>query len=207
MKKIMIILVLMVIPAFSCFAGSFYSNIVILSVEAEKILPILLQMGITAYYVMKNKICVIYENRIDEQDIGYGLKLTAELSQKLNSTAIYSTNHDSDVLIMYIYKNGQEIFLYNSNPEYFGDENMPLSMNKVDKLLLEYENINKEEFLEILNTEETFSEDIHYKIAEKLNLPEYSVNYGFNIINYMDEAELGEIESEYEIKIEKIGEE
>jgi hypothetical protein len=206
MKKLLIILALLVIPSVSCFAGSFYGNIVILSIEAEKIVPILLQMGLTAYYIIKNKICVLYEDRIDEQDIGYGLKLTAELSQQLNSTVIYSTNHDSDVLIMYIYKNGQEIFLYNSNPEFFGDENMPSSMNNPDKILLEYDNVNKEEFLEILNTEETFSEDIHYKIAEKLNLPEYSVNYGFNIIKYMDKAELSEMENEYEIKIVKIGE-
>jgi hypothetical protein len=206
MKKILIILALLVIPSVSCFAGSFYGNIVILSIEAEKIVPILLQMGLTAYYVIKNKICVLYENRIDEQDIGYGLKLTAELSQQLNSTVIYSTNHDSDVLVMYIYKNGQEIFLYNSNPEFFGDENMPSSMNNPEKILLEYDNINKKEFLEILNTEETFSEDIHYKIVEKLNLPEYSVNYGFNIIKYMDKAALSELENEYEIKIVKIGE-
>jgi hypothetical protein len=161
-------------------------------------------MTITAYYIIKDKICVLYEKKIDEQDIGYGLKLCAILSEKLNKTVIYSTNHDSDVLIIYVYKNGKEIFLYNSDPEYFGDKKLPPSMNKIDNLLLEYDNINKNDFLKILTTKETFSEDIHYKIADKLSLPEYSVNYGYNIFEYMDEAELSEMENEYEIKVEKI---
>jgi hypothetical protein len=171
--------------------------------ETEKILPILIQMGITAYYVIKNEICVLYEKRIDDQDIEYGLRLTVELSQKLNSTVIYSTNHDSDVLIIYIYKNGQEIFFYNSAPEYFEGGNMPPSINNLDKLLLEWD-INKDDFINILNTEEIFSEDIHYKIVERLNLPEYSVNFGFNVIEYMGETEINRIESHYEIKVEKI---
>jgi hypothetical protein len=204
MKKILILL-LLVIPASSCFAGSFYSNIVVLSNEITKILPILFQTGsIAAYYIIKDNTCVIYEKKLDEQDIGHGLKVTAALSQQLNTTVIYSTNHDSDVFLMYIYKNGKEIFLYNSDPEYFEGEKLLPSMNKVDKLLPEYRNIKKDDFFFFFYTKETFSEDIYYKIAEKLNLPEYSVNYGYNIIEYMDEDELSEMEDEYEIKIEKI---
>ncbi|MDR2922204.1 MAG: hypothetical protein LBU85_02535 [Treponema sp.] len=206
MKKYFIVLLLLVIPVFSCFAGSFYSNIVILSAESEKILPVLINMGITAYYIIKNNSCTIYEEKIDEQNLGYGIKLTAELSKKLNTTAVYSTNHDSDVFIMYIYRNGQEIFFYNSNPDYFeGSDTIQPQIKNMDKLLIEYKNINKAEFTGILTSEETFSEDIHRKIAALLNLPEYSVDYGFMAFDYMDESETKELEEEYGIQIKKTG--
>ncbi len=125
MKKVCAILILLLIPAFSCFAGSFYSNIVVLSVESEKLIPVLLQMGITAYYVIKDRIGVIFEEKIDEQDIEYGAGLTSVLSKKLNTTAIYTTNHDSDVLYINIHKNGQEIFSYDSAPDYFEGGDTP----------------------------------------------------------------------------------
>ena len=206
MKKILIIFALLVIPAFSCFAGDFYSNIVVLSTESGKMLPVLLQMGITAFYAIKNNIGVIYEEKIDDQDIGYGINLASEISQKLNTTVFYSTNHDSDVLVVFVYKNGEELFFYNSNPGYFEGENTPPAIKNIDQLLLAYNSINKEEFLNILTTEEIFSEDIHRKIIEKLNLPEYSVDVGYNTLKCMDKSDIEEIlENEYEIKIERIG--
>ncbi|MHB9296584.1 hypothetical protein PilKf_02357 [Pillotina sp. SPG140] len=202
MKKIILISALLIIPAFSCFAGSFYSNVVVLSVE--NVVSVLLQMGITAYYIIKNKVTVIFEERIDEQDIGYGIKLTSEISKRLNTMAIYTTNHDSDVLIMYIYKNGQELFFYNSNPDYFEGEDVPSPIKNIDKLLLEYKNINKDELMNILTTDEIFADTIHMKIAEKLELPEYSVGYGFNFYANMDKEEIEGMENGYKIKIEKV---
>jgi hypothetical protein len=202
MKKFIIFLALLAIPTISCFAGSFYSNIVILSIKNEKVLPVLLQMGLTAYYVFKNDITVVFEEKIDEQDIEYGMSLTAKLSKDLNTIAVYSINHDSDVLVIDIYKNGQLIFLYNSDPGYFTDEDIPPQIEKIDELLMEYKNIDKNEFMDILTTEEVFADDIHIKIVELLVLPPYSVGYGYN---YIEEVETREyMENEYKIKIEKI---
>jgi hypothetical protein len=202
MKKFIIFLVLLAIPTVSCFAGSFYSNIVILSIENEKILPVLLQMGLTAYYIFKNGTAVVFEEKIDGQDIKYGMNLTAKLSKILNTIAIYSINHDSDVLAIIIFKNGQLIFLYNSDPGYFAGEDIPPQIEKLDELLLEYKNIDKNEFMNILTAEEVFADDIHKKIVELLDLPPYSVGYGYN---YIEEAETRKyIENEYKIKIEKI---
>jgi hypothetical protein len=50
---------------------------VLASIEHEKILPLLVPMGLTAYYIIKNRIAVIFEEKIDGQDIGYGVPLTA----------------------------------------------------------------------------------------------------------------------------------
>ena len=205
MKKVCAVLILLLIPAFSCFAGSFYSNIVVLSVESEKLIPVLLQMGITAYYVIKDRIGVIFEEKIDEQDIEYGAGLTSVLSKKLNTTAIYTTNHDSDVLYINIYKNGQEIFSYDSAPDYFEGGDTPPVISDIDKFLSEYENIDKQDFLNVLNSEEVFADDLHYKIAEKLSLPVYSVGLGYNFLSEAGEEEIRELENEYSIKVEQIG--
>jgi len=75
MKKIVFVLVLLLVPSL-CFAGSFYTNIVVLSVGAEKFVPLLLQAGVTAYYVLKDNTAVIFEKRLDDQNIEYGAKLT-----------------------------------------------------------------------------------------------------------------------------------
>jgi hypothetical protein len=203
MKKLIIILALLLIPAFSCFAGSFYSNIVLLPFESEKVLPLLLQMGITAYYAFKNKAGVIFEKRIEKQDVDYGIKLITELSQKLQTTAIYTTVYDSDVLLMYICKNAQPIFFYNSAPGYDNNPDLPPQIEYLDKLLLEYKNINKEELVNILNSREVFAENLHYKIANLLNLPPYSVQVGYN---YLKENEITEeLENIHSIKFEKTG--
>jgi hypothetical protein len=201
MKKIVIILALLVIPAFSCFAGSFYSNIIILSVENEKLLSVLLQMGITAYYAYKDKVSVVFEQKIDEQNIEYGMNLTKDLSEKLNAITIYTTNHDSDILIMYIYKNGEQLFFYDSAPGYFDGEDLPPKIEYIDRLLLEYKDVDKDEFINILNSEEVFADDLHEKIVETLNLPAYSIGLGYNYIV----EEKDEVEESYKIKIEKIG--
>jgi hypothetical protein len=201
MRKIVIVLMLLVIPTFSCFAGSFYSNIIVLSVENEKLLSVLLQMGITAYYICKDKISVIFEQKIDEQDIGYGINLTKDLSEKLNAITIYTTNHDSDILIMYIYKNGEELFFYDSDPGYFEGEDLPPKIEYIDRLLLEYTDIDKNEFVNILNSDEVFADDLHGKIVEVLNLPTYSIGLGYNYIVADKEG----MENLYKIKIEKIG--
>jgi hypothetical protein len=200
MKKIVIILALLVIPVFSCFAGSFYSNIVVLSVENEKLLSVLLQMSIAAYYIYKDKITVIFEQKIDEQDIEYGINLTKDLSEKLNAITIYTTNHDSDILIIHIYKNGEELFFYDSAPGYFEGEDLPPKIEYIDGLLSEYKNIDKDELVNILNSEEVFADDLHGKIVEILNLPTYSIGLGYNYI--VEEKE--EVEKIYKIKIEKI---
>jgi hypothetical protein len=200
MKKIVIIFVLLIIPAFSCFAGSFYSNIIVLSIEHEKLLSVMLQMGLAAYYVYKDKISVIFEQKIDEQDIEYGINLTKGLSEKLNSITIYTTNHDSDILIMYIYKNGEQLFCYNSDPGYFDGEDLPPQIEYIDRLLLEYKNVEKTEFINILNSEEIFADDLHKKMVEILNLPTYSIGLGYNSIAIEKE----EMENFYKIKIEEI---
>jgi hypothetical protein len=157
-------------------------------------------MGLTAYYVHKDKISVIFERKIDEQDIDYGTSLTKGLSEKLNSITIYTTNHDGDILIMYIYKNGEQLFYYNSDPGYFDGEDLPPQMEYIDKLLLEYKNVDKTEFINILNSEEVFADDLHSKIAEILNLPTYSIGLGYNSIT----MEREEMEKFYKIKIEEI---
>ncbi|HCC36953.1 MAG TPA: hypothetical protein DEQ14_04705 [Treponema sp.] len=131
--------------------------------------------------------------------------MTSVLSKKLNTTAIYTTNHDSDVLYINIHKNGQEIFSYDSAPDYFEGGDTPPAISDIDKLLSEYENIDKQDFLNVLNSEEVFADDLHYKIAEKLSLPVYSVGLGYNFLSEAGEEEIRELENEYSIKVEQIG--
>jgi len=204
MKKWAFFLVLLIIPAFSCFAGSFYSNIVVLSVDVQNFVTILLQMGITSYYVLTNNIAVIYEKRLDDQDTDYGINLTKNITKNFNSITVYTTIHDSDIVLMYIYKNDELIFLYNSKPGYFNGKDIPPKIENIDKLLEEFPFVTKEEIMNVLTSDETFADDLHKNIVEILKLPLHSVGFGYNYINDIEERKY--FENTFNVKIETIGE-
>jgi hypothetical protein len=191
----------MLIPILSCFAGSFYSNIAVLTGNAENILPVIIELGITTYYIIKEKIGIIFEKKIDEQDISYGKDLSKNISQRIDGIIIYTTNHDSDILLIYIYKNGTEIFSYDSNPGYFKGDNAEPKIVGIDNFLNEFKGLTKEAIIEILETKEVFADYIHRKIIKLLNLPIFCY---FGYQNIEIDKEIYKVEQNYNVKINKL---
>ena len=203
MKKALLFCLLFVFPAFLGFAGSFYSNIVVLTENTNNLLSIVSQLGIVAYCIIKNKWGIIFEQKIDEQDISYGKYLTKNISQKTNGIVIYTTNHDSDILIVYMYKNGEEIFSYNSDPGYFVNKEIEPEIIGIENLLNEFKEIDKKSIIDLLNVKEIFSESIHSKLINLINLPLYSM-WGYSVIENTNEETIHEIEQENDFKIIRI---
>jgi len=205
MKKIVFFTVLSVSPFFPCFAGSFYSNIVVLSADVQNFHEILTQMDINAYYVLKDSVAVIYEENIDDQDIKYGMKLSKNISKIFNSIAVYTTVHDSDIVLMYVYKNDNLIFLYDSMPGYFNGEDIPPRIRFLDKLIEVFPFVSKEEMLNVLTTsiDELFAEELHERIINLLELPLFSVGFGYNFLNDTDERRY--FEDDFQVRVDKIG--
>jgi hypothetical protein len=205
MKKSVFFTFFSVFLFFPCFAGSFYSNIVVLPADAQNFHEILTQMDINAYYVLKDSVAVIYEENIDYQDIKHGMKLTKDISKIFNSIAVYTTVHDSDILLMYIYKNDNLIFLYDSMPGYFNGEDIPPRIIFLDKLIEVFPFVSKDEMLNILKTsvDDLYAEELHERIINLLKLPLFSVGFGYNSLNDIDERRY--FEDDFQIKINKIG--
>lgn len=204
MKKIIIVLLLVFIPFGTCFAGEFYSNIVISPIDPEQLVLILSQLGVSAYYIVKNKTGVVCEQKIETQDARYGVELTKNLSEKTGSIAVYTSVYDSDIVTVYIFKNGRYIFAYHSNPGYFSGVETPPDIRNLDMLLQEFPDVDKEELLNILNARDIFTEETHWKISEMLGLPLYAVGPGYDIFSGLQEQEIREFETEHGITIKKI---
>ena len=209
MKKAIIAVAILCIPLFSCFAGGFYSNIVLLVDDPKKIIGtvlLLIMKELKAYYVsdFEKKSMVLYEEKLDDQNIKEGFKLAYSLSKSSKSITVYTTSHDGDVLVMIILKNGESLFAYNSNPGYFNGEDIPPMIKDIDKLLLEYKDVNREDLLAVLESTDLSSEDIHKQIVELLHLPGYSVDLGYQTLIHMDEQDKIELGNEYGIKITKL---
>ena len=203
MKKVIIISLLFTVPFQICFAGIFYSNIVVTSTEKEPLEKVLSELDVTAYYTFQNSQGVIYEKTIDTQDILYGRKLSRELSEKLNTVTVYTTNHDSDVLFVYIFKNGRMLFAYNSNPGYFSGDDLLPEIIDMDVLLDEFTDVEKEALIHVLRSEEIFVEEIHWGLCDLFGLPVYSIGLGYDYLNYVEDNEMAEIEKEFNIQFEK----
>lgn len=204
MKRGFVLLLLFLISAGSCFAGIFYSNIVVFAVEKDDLETVLSELDLTAYYTIQDYQGVVYEKIIDTQDTFYGIELSKTLSEKLGAVTVYTTNHDSDVLLIYIFKNGGLLFSYNSNPGYFTGEYIPPEISRIDTLLNEFISVDKEALIWILTSEEIFAEDIHWNLFELLRLPFYTIGLGYDYLNYIEDDEIAEIEKEYGIQFKKI---
>jgi hypothetical protein len=203
MKKAVLFCLFFAFPVFSSFAGSFYSNIVVLTENTNNLLAIVSQLGIVAYCIINKKWGIIFEQKIDKQDISYGKNLTKSISQKINGIVIYTTNHDSDILLVNMYKNGEEIFGYNSAPGYFEGKKIEPEIIGIENLLNEFNEINRETIIEILNTKEIFSDYIHRKLIKLINLPLYSM-WGYTVIENTDEETIHKLEQENDFKIIRI---
>ena len=205
MKRSILIFLFIIIPVFSCFAGSFYSNIVIISQNSENLQSIISGLGITAYYIIKNGFCLLFEQKIDEQDTNYGQNLSKLISKEIDGIVLYTTNHDSDILLIYMYKNGSEIFSYDSNPGYFEGKEMEPKIFGIENILNEFIEINKVDLTNVLENEELFSDNIHLKFLKLLKFSGELINFcffGYTIIEY-DKDNIEKIEQKYNINIQK----
>ena len=205
MKKIFFIFSLLLLGTATCFAGSFYSNLVVVSTEGSLLASFLAGFGgFSAYVASKQgKHSVVYEKTIDEQNIEYGMFFASYLSETFHTTTIYATVHDSDILLLYFFRDGEQLFFYHSDPGYFIGKETPPVIDGIDELIAAFPAINRKVFLETLTDTDLDAEDIHEKIIALIDLPLWSLGIGYQQFEVQEDL-IEELQEEFGIEIKKV---
>lgn len=207
-KKILIsfVVCLIMLVGVNSFAGSFYANITLVGAKKSDVVE-LLKNSECDYYItdtLNNKI-VIYDNQ-SEMNPEFGLRLSWEISKKLNCITIFSAVYDSDLLKIKAFNNGKKLFYYNSDPGLdSGMESNPV-IKDVEQFLKALNCPEKQLALEVIlnDTSEKyiFEDERHTDIVNMLGLPAFSAGLGYNYIN-ADSDVLKNFEKEYGVRVKR----
>ena len=111
-----------------------YANITLLKVEQKQVLKLLADLGRHAYVVsdgtseMMERDAVIYDEELDQLDAKVVASLTQRISKALHCVAFAVINYNDETLLTWLYKAGELIDAYNSQPGYLDpklEENTP----------------------------------------------------------------------------------
>jgi hypothetical protein len=195
--KRLFLLILFVCLVSRLFAGSFIVNYYIKDVKNEELKAYVLSKKLLGYIIEQDKYegLIFCEKISSNQDDIYGAALGLSISKDLNCRVIYSLIHDSDVLLIQYFKDGELLLNYNSWPGYFdGNEPKPRYGNievfcadfEVDKTLIKNILDNKNKHI--------FAEDILSEFAKTISAPEViaycSYNYMESILPYLKEKNI-----------------
>src|SRR6188508_270909 len=104
--------------------GSFFTNYQVRHENAGAVRDALVSIkrDVRAYISpAKNGWVTVYEEESDTQDDKVIRRIAMGLSRELSCGVFAFLVHDSDVLLYWLYRNGQIEDEFNSSPEYFGD--------------------------------------------------------------------------------------
>ena len=105
--------------------GAFFTNYQVRSDSAEKVMDVVARSVKTRAYISppKDGWVTVYDETSDDQDERELQRLAKVISKELSTTVFAFLDHDSDILIYYLYERGEIADEYNSNPDYFEPAN------------------------------------------------------------------------------------
>ncbi len=179
MKKILMIL-LAISGIEGAFAGSFISNHLIMNIDKDIVEEYISSLKLRAIGLYDNEHPMNYllcEKRTDQQDMEYGIFLGKKISKELSRPVLYTLIHDSDILILVFFVDGEISFQYDSWPGYWDGEDQIPDISNLANLAsffdIDNEELNRVLKLEIFEEEYIFAEDLLEKIRNMLDISEY----------------------------------
>ena len=117
--------------------------------------------------------------------------------KELKSPILYSLNHDSDILLLKFYENGNRMFAYDSSPGYFTGKITPPAFKKEEfnNLVQRFGLQAKTKELESVLTDKkyVFADERHRAFLKLFSFPEFVAGIGYTYLS-MDESILPEIQ-------------
>jgi len=163
--------------------GNFYSNITVKGSTKDAVISELKVLKRKAFVTLAiNNFIVIYDAECEEQVPRVLSQLSVDLSKSLKCPLISFMNHDDDILIFEVYKDGILIDEYNSCPGYFEGEETPPQGGDAGKICVTFGLTRDQYDIEtILRSQNyTFAFERHEALAKSIGLPLLSVGYGYN---------------------------
>ena len=164
--------------------GNFYTNISVKTADADRLAEILRGQQCDAYLLPAEAWTVVFDRASDEMLMPLE-PLTALISRELAGTALAVLDHDDDVLMYLLYRDGEKLDEYSSRPGYFTGENSPPEGGKAGLLCEAVGLPDREKTVQaILQPEKlpVFAYEQHRQLAEALSLPPGAVGCGYRYI-------------------------
>ncbi|HVY69115.1 MAG TPA: hypothetical protein VHH73_04270 [Verrucomicrobiae bacterium] len=168
--------------------GNFYVNYTLRGPGQQQIAEALAGRN-AAVTPVQTGYAVVFDEESDTQDTEAIAELATLLSRQFQCPLLAVLNHDDDILLYWLYENGELTDEYNSNPGYFdGDEDrMKPAGGDAERLVrvfnagtpVEVESILRKSF-----DEYTFAFQRHDDLARALGLPEWAVGTAYQSFEY-----------------------
>ncbi|MDG3004331.1 hypothetical protein [Paludisphaera mucosa] len=183
--------------------GNFYVNFSVKGADPRKVADALGRAGRRAIVTpVQSGFVVAYEKEADTQATRPIVEVGAMLSRELDRTVLAVLNHDDDVLFYWLFAEGELADSYNSDPDAFKEEEgtPPLGSGDAARLCgLLRAGADAAAVEAALRGNFVFATERHERLAELLNLPAWSVGFGYE---YVDDGELeGEMDVEQLIHV------
>lgn len=168
--------------------GAFFTNYQVRSNSAEEVIRVVAAAAKGRAYVSppKNGWVTVYDEASDDQDENELRRLAMVISKELSTCVFAFLDHDSDILLYFLYEQGQAVDEYNSSPDYFQQANERTRQRcrgNAEALLKHCVSGTRLEDLEKIihqPEEHPFAEEILEELAPLLGMDQARLHLGFN---------------------------
>lgn len=184
--------------------GNFYANYTVTGASQKAVADAF--SGRRAYVTPEDRGCVVVYDEMSDMMNSVDEGLAAKLSADLSCTVLGVSNHDDDILIYQLFRNGRKTDEYNSCPDYFDDGGGQASPSggQAGVLCQAFESEAIAEVAEILNHSGALEDDHggedgpryvfaverHGELVRALGISEYAVGFGYRYVS-QDELPAG----------------
>jgi hypothetical protein len=177
--------------------GSFNTNVTLRDTDADRVTAVLRELGYRAFVANAiDGLTIVCEQQSDTQDKQIWHTVASQLSERLSCDAFAVMNHDDDILLYALYRNGRLVDEYNSCPAYRNDVGQTAPLGGDPKRLCESFGMpgNQPDVDRVLHTptscEEDDGEDVfvfaserHAALISALGWPDLPYGQGFGYLN------------------------
>jgi len=183
--------------------GAFFTNYQVRSDSMEDVIRVLNSSVRRRAYISppKNGWVTVYDESSDDQDERELQRLAKTISKDLSTSAFAFLNHDSDVLLYFLYERGVLADEYNSNPDYFEEADQATRercRGKAEVVLRHcIDGTTVQDIENILHRadEYTFAENILDDLAPRLDIDPLRLRFGFKYFEDEGDENLGDAEA------------
>jgi hypothetical protein len=174
--------------------GLFYTTITTYGPDHAKVIAALRKMQRTAFVSPTvERYTVVYDRKTEEQDFAEIEKLGKKLSEAIGAPVLAAALHDDDVLLLWLFQEGECRDFYNSLPQYFDPDAEPGPPEGGDSetLCKTFKQVRKRERVEkLLRTNFLVDEqpdvpgelERHQAILTELGMPAFAASVTFSSV-------------------------
>lgn len=159
--------------------GNFYVNIAVQSEDRDAIrnaIPMEEDPGVVG--PAENGWTVLSSAALDTQDETVVETYGTGLSRALGVPVLGALDHDDDILMLFLYRDGAEAAYLNTDPGNLTGEDLPPELRGLDAFA-DLAGMTGTDMKALLLKPAVFAVELHHQIADAMNLPKYTAGFGF----------------------------